>query len=123
VAKHEKEHVKFLKTALGKKAVKSPKFDFKGTNHDRQTFLKTAFALENEGVAAYSGQGPHIYKYDYVKAALSILTIEARHAAAFAYARGHITGAQGITPKGPFDKPKSKGKVLSDVKKLKFIKS
>jgi rubrerythrin len=123
VAHHEVEHVRFLKKALGSKAVRSPRFDFQGTTQNRSKFLKTAFILENEGVAAYSGQGPRIREVAYVKAALSILTIEARHAAAFAQIRGHITGKSGITPNGSFDKPKSKSRVLSDVKATHFIKS
>lgn len=79
--------MKFLKGALGSKAIKSPKFNFHGTNHGQKNFLATSFALENEGVQAYSGQGPRLQNVDYVKAALSILTIEARHAGAIAYAR------------------------------------
>jgi rubrerythrin len=123
VTAHEATHVKFLKKALGKKAVKSPKFDFGSSTASPTGFLKTAFTLENEGVAAYSGQGPYIHTFAYVKAALSILTIEARHAAAFAYAAGHVTGKTGISPNGAFDKPKTKAHVLKDVKKTKFIVS
>ena len=123
VSGHETTHVHFLKKALGKKAVKSPKFDFGSATESATGFLKTAFVLENEGVAAYSGQGPYIHTLAYTKAALSILTIEARHASAFALIQGHIKGKTGITPNGAFDKAKSKSRVLSDVKKTHFIKS
>ncbi len=122
VRRHEEAHVKFLRTALGKQAVKKPRFNFHGTTHNRLKFLNTAFVLENEGVAAYSGQGPRIKNVDYVKAALSILTIEARHASAFALIRGRVGGPLGITPHGAFDKPKSMNQVLSDVNGLHFIK-
>ncbi len=123
VAGHEADHVRFLKQALGSKAIPSPRFDFRGTNHSRGPFLSTAFALENEGVAAYSGQGPRLTNVAYVKAAISILTIEARHASAFALIQGHITGSSGITPTGAFDKPKTMSRVLSDVAALHFIKT
>jgi hypothetical protein len=121
VARHEAEHVAFLRKALGHKAIKSPKFDFRGTTKDRGKFLATAFALENEGVQAYSGQGPRLTNVAYVKAAISILTIEARHASAFALIVGRVGGSQGITPKGAFDKPKTMKQVLSDVSDLHFI--
>ena len=123
VSTHETTHVKTLKKVLGSRAVKSPKFDFGSATKSPTGFVKTAFALENEGVAAYAGQGPNILEVAYVEAALSILTIEARHASAFALIQGHIRGKNGITPNGAFDKPKSKARVLSDVKKTHFIKS
>ena len=62
------------------KAAKAPKFDFKGANTSPEMFMKTAEVLENTGVHAYSGQALNIKTPAYVKAAVSILTIEARHA-------------------------------------------
>ena len=60
VTKDENAHVKFLKSALGSKAAKEPKFDFKGTNTNAEMFMKTAQVLENTGVHAYSGQALNI---------------------------------------------------------------
>src|SRR5580704_1607728 len=80
VTKDENAHVAFLKKALGSKAAKEPKFEFKGANTSVETFMKTAEVLENTGVHAYSGQALNIKTGAYVKAAISILTIEARHA-------------------------------------------
>jgi hypothetical protein len=119
---HEANHVRFLRSALGSHAVKKPRFDFRGTTKNNKKFLKTAFALENEGVAAYSGQGPRILSSEYLEAAISILTIEARHASAFGLIVGNIGGKNGITPNGNFDKPKTISRVLSDVKATHFIK-
>ena len=123
VSHHEANHVRFLRSALGSHAVSKPRFDFRGTTKDNEKFLATAFKLENEGVAAYSGQGPRLYTTAYVEAAISILTIEARHASAFGLIRGNIGGKNGITPNGTFDKPKTMSQVLSDVKATHFIKS
>jgi ferritin-like protein len=56
---HETTHVTALRKtirSLGGKPVKSPRFDFKGSNGDQATFLATAFVLENTGVRAYLGQ-------------------------------------------------------------------
>ena len=52
----ERDHVAFLKKALGSKAVKSPKFDFKGIPTNEKMFAATAQVLENTGVHAYLGQ-------------------------------------------------------------------
>ncbi|MCW3069427.1 MAG: hypothetical protein JWL67_2052 [Solirubrobacterales bacterium] len=119
VTKDENEHVQFLKGALGSKAAKSPKFDFKGTNTNAAMFMKTAQVLENTGVHAYSGQALNITHPKYVKAAVSILTIEARHASVI----GLLNDASGeaITPDGAFDTPLTASKVLAAVKGTGFI--
>lgn len=118
VTKDENEHVKFLKKALGRKAVAEPKFDFKGANTSPETFMATAEVLENTGVHAYSGQALNIKTPAYVKAAVSILTIEARHASVI----GLLNGSKGmITPNGAFDTPYTAQKVLAAVKSTGFI--
>jgi rubrerythrin len=119
VSKDENAHVKFLKTALGSKAAKEPKFDFKGANTSTETFMKTAQVLENTGVHAYSGQALNIKNPAYVAAALSILTIEARHASVV----GLLIEPEGsdIAPNGPFDTPYTASKVLAAVKGTGFI--
>lgn len=121
VSAHETTHVKYLQKALGKAAVKSPKFDFKDTTTDEEKFKATAFALENTGVKAYAGQATNIKQAAVVKAAVSILTIEARHAAAIAAILGKIPGKDGITPDGAFDKALSKKAILAAVGDTGFI--
>jgi hypothetical protein len=115
VQKHEAAHVKALKKALGSAAVKKPKFDFKGTTADQSKFLQTAAVLENTGVAAYSGQAGNIKQGAVLAAAVSILTVEARHASRFNTLLG-----ENFAP-ASFDKPKSKKAVLAAVKKTGFI--
>jgi rubrerythrin len=115
VQKHENAHVKTLKQVLGSAAVKKPKFDFQGTTSDAAKFLQTAVVLENTGVAAYSGQAANIKQSAVIKAAVSILTVEARHAAHF----NTLAGAA-FAPRS-FDVPKSKKQVLSAVGKTGFI--
>jgi hypothetical protein len=119
VTKDENAHVKFLKTALGSKAAKEPKFDFKGTNTNAEMFMKTAQVLENTGVHAYSGQALNIANPKYVAAALSILTIEARHASVIGLL--NEPAGEDIAPNGPFDTPLPAGAVLSAVKGTGFI--
>ncbi len=117
--KDEDAHVAFLKKALGSKAVKEPKFNFKGTNARPGTFIKTAFVLENTGVHAYLGQVGNIANKAYLAAAGSILPVEARHAAV----AGLLIKASEaeITPDGPFDTPYTAQKVLKAVEGTKFI--
>jgi rubrerythrin len=121
VTADENAHVKALKAALGSKAVKSPKFDFLGTTADEAKFTATAFALENEGVHAYSGQALNIKEAKVIKAALSIVTVEARHASVFGLI---LQGTpDSISPDGAFDKPFKAKRVLADVKALHFIQA
>jgi ferritin-like protein len=119
VTKDENAHVAFLKKALGSKAAKQPKFEFKGTNTNAVMFMATAQVLENTGVHAYSGQALNIKNPAYVKAAVSILTIEARHASVIGLLNDPTGTA--IAPDGPFDKPFTAAKVLAAVKGTGFI--
>jgi hypothetical protein len=122
VTKDENAHVAFLKKALGSKAAKEPTFNFKGANTSPEMFMKTAQVLENTGVHAYSGQALNIKSPAYVKAAISILTIEARHASVIGLLNeGTIPSGKEIAPNGPFDTPLSAAAVLTAVKGTGFI--
>jgi hypothetical protein len=82
---HEIAHREFLKKALGRRAIPSLEVDFSAVNFgSRRSVLGTADVFENLGVAAYNGAGQLISNPDYLIAAGSIVSIEARHAAAIA---------------------------------------
>ena len=82
---HEIAHRDFLKKALGRNAIGGLEVDFSGVNfNSRRSVLGTADVFENLGVAAYNGAGQLISNPDYLIAAGSIVSIEARHAAAIA---------------------------------------
>ena len=115
----ERAHVEFLEHALGSAKVAEPKFDFGKTTSSEKIFLKVSFALENTGVGAYSGQAFNIVDPANLGAALSILTIEARHAGLVG---GIIRGSKGVAPDGPFDKPNSAHQTLKKVASTGFIK-
>jgi hypothetical protein len=119
VTKDERAHVAFLQKALGSKAVKEPKFDFKGIPKDEAKFAATAQVLENTGVHAYLGQAGNIKTPAYLLAAASIVTIEARHSGAIGLINGSKGG--GIAPSGSFDTPYTAAKVLAAVKGTGFI--
>ncbi len=95
---HEREHVSFLRTALGNAAVSKPTFDFTArgafadvfTNY--QTFIALAQAFEDTGVRAYKGQtGNVMTDKNILEAALQIHSVEARHAAQVRRMRGMLT--------------------------------
>ncbi|SIR08309.1 Tat (twin-arginine translocation) pathway signal sequence [Haladaptatus litoreus] len=84
VGEHEAVHVdqitKVIKQ-LGGEPVEQAEYDF-GYETPAQ-FLKVAKALENTGVAAYAGAAPSIENKEILTAAVSIHSVEARHAASF----------------------------------------
>ena len=105
---HEKDHVDVLTSTITKlkgEPVKEAKYDFGYT--DLLSFLKTAAAIENLGVAAYTGAAQYLIDNDaLLTAALTIHGVEARHASYL----NVLTGAN------PFpdavDAPKTKDEVL-----------
>ncbi len=115
VKAHEVAHVKALQGALGSKAVKKPKFDFKGTTTNEAKFKATAQVLEDTGVAAYLGQVANIKSKTVLLAAGSILPIEARHAGWIRQING-VVGAPVA-----FEKSKTMAQILAAVKGTGFI--
>jgi rubrerythrin len=119
VTADENAHVAFLKKALGNKAVAAPKVDFGRTTASESAFLKTAVALENTGVAAYAGQALNIADPATVAAALSIHSVEARHASVAGLLLKPTPKSQ--APNGAFDKPLTAGQVLKAVEATGFL--
>jgi rubrerythrin len=127
IGEHERQHVDFLRTALGANARPKPNFDFtaKGafptafTNY--QTFLVLSQSFEDLGVRAYKGQAPRLKENrDVLLAALKIHSVEARHAAEVRLIRGlsvwtseqqtggapaAVYAGEGMTMQGPVDLP------------------
>jgi Ferritin-like domain len=85
VGSHERAHVKAFQRTLGRAAVKSPSFNFRGTTDSPHLFRATAVAFEDLAVGAYKEQLPKIHSDRYLAAAISIHSVEARHAAWIRY--------------------------------------
>lgn len=76
---HENDHVDFLISALGPDARPKPTFrNLKSSSYN--SFVHLTMAFENTGVGAYLGAAPVIDSAEYLAAAASIMTVEARHA-------------------------------------------
>ena len=126
VNQDEQTHVSALRRtikSLGGRPVRSPNFDFKGTNKDQAKFLETAFVLENTGVRAYLGQAGRILQKPILAAAASIVTVEARHSGAVAVLlnQSPFSGEKSISPSGAFDRSSSMRTILREVGATGFI--
>jgi rubrerythrin len=108
----EKEHVEALTDTVNQMAgdpIKPVKTKFPLPT--RAANLEFAREVENAGASAYLGQAPRIQNRDILSAALTIHTVEARHAAAL----NMLTG-RSITPNGAFAKPRTMVQILKSVK-------
>ena len=112
----------FLRSALGKKAVKKPSFNFRNTTSDQATFEATAQTLEDTGVEAYLGQVGNIKSKKILAAAGSILPVEARHPAGIRDIR--LRKQTGILPApSSFQGARTKAQILAKVNATHFIVS
>lgn len=120
VAKHEAQHVKDIKAALGKAAVKAPSLDPTAVAAiiSPDAFGPTALLLEDTGVSAYAGQGPNLKQRAVVKIALSIHSVEARHAA---WIRTLLGGGAVGAPIGDYPAPRAYDKAKSQAQILKAV--
>jgi hypothetical protein len=116
IGEHENEHVALLRHALGSAAVAPPRADFTAGGKyadvfsNFQTFATLSATFEDLGVAAYKGQAGNLLGTPVLTTALRIHSVEARHAAAVR----PLIGKAGYD--GAFDKPMTKGEVLSAAK-------
>ena len=109
---HEQEHVDALEAMLKKLGETLPdKPTGKFPLDSQESILDLAATVENLGAAAYLGQADKIKDPEVLAAALSIHSVEARHASALNLALG-----KEVTPDGGFAKPATADEVLKAVK-------
>ncbi|MCM4154464.1 ferritin-like domain-containing protein [Gramella sp. AN32] len=141
---HEVIHREFFKTAIGAATAATPEamlpdleFDFSSVDFtDRASVLGTALVLEDTGVSAYNGAGKLIdvdaeNGGTYLLLAGKIVSVEARHASAYAdllepnttaFARDEVlVSISGVGP--AFDKATPPGDVLAAVIDTGFVQT
>jgi len=116
VGGHEREHVAYLRKALGEGAGKAASFDFGDATSNSEAFLENAVALEETGLGAYTGAAPNLTAKT-LRDAATIVSVEARHTA---WARD--LAGKNPAPR-PTDKPTSEADARAAVEKTGFVKS
>lgn len=111
---NEREHLQMLRATiatLGAEPVEEPETQF--PLRSARSVLSLAAELENSGAAAYLGQANRIRDKEVLAAALSIHSVEARHAAT-------LNGLIGLppTPEGAFALPASMEEILPAVQRF-----
>ena len=111
IGQAEQEHVDALTATakqLGGRPAKEPKAQF--PLDDAESVLQLAATVENLGAAAYLGQAANIESPEVLAAALSIHSVEGRHAAVL-----NVLNGKPPTPDGAFAKPADMQTVLDSV--------
>lgn len=117
VGANERGHVRAIRGLLGKDAVKSPRFNFRGVTEDNRAFTETAVAFEDLTAALLKTQALQVESRGVLAALVSLHSVEARHAA---WIR-HIAGV--VPARDAFDKRTSKAKVVKLVDSTRFVVS
>jgi Ferritin-like domain len=107
----EADHVEALKTVAGQLGTAAAEPTGKFPIHSAAQVTALAATVENVGASAYLGQAPNIKSKEILAAALSIHSIEARHAATL-----NLLLKKSPTPDGAFARPMSMAQVLAAVK-------
>jgi hypothetical protein len=117
VGAHERAHLRAIERLLGPNVVKSPGFDYGSITSDERAFLKTAVAFEDLTAALLKWQAPRLDSRAIVAAAVSLHSVETRHAA---WIR-HLVGLEPAT--AAFDKPASQKKMQELIDSTHFLTS
>jgi hypothetical protein len=115
VGAHERAHIHAIKGLLGRSTVPSPGFDYGRVTSDERAFLKTAVAFEDLTAALLKWQAPRLDSRSIVAAAVTLHSVETRHAA---WIR-HIVGLEPATT--AFDKPASQARMARLIASTHFI--
>jgi hypothetical protein len=115
VGAHERAHVQAIKGLLGRRAIPSPSFNYRGVTEDDSAFVKTAVAFEDLTAALLKWQAPRLDSRSIVAAVLTLHSVETRHAA---WIR-HIVGVLPATT--AFDEPASQHRMAELIASTRFV--
>jgi hypothetical protein len=115
VGAHERAHVRAIKGLLGRYTVKSPGFNYGSVTSNERAFIKTAVAFEDLTAALLKWQAPRLDSREIVAAAVTLHSVETRHAA-------WIRKLVGLEPATTaFDKPASQAKMAQLIASTHFV--
>jgi hypothetical protein len=116
VGGHERQHVEFIRKALGSAARKKPNLSFGSATASPSAFTAAALAIEDLSVAAYNGQAANLTKGT-LAAAARIVSVEARHAAWIRFV------ADKVPAPDPTDKAVTAAQAEARLKRTGYVKS
>jgi hypothetical protein len=115
VGAHEWAHARALKTILGSRAVPRGYFNYHGVTEDERAFLRTAVAFEDLTAALLKYQAVRLDSRSVLAAAISLHSVEARHAA-------WLRRVAGVLPTlSAFDRPASQAKMRRLIVSTHFV--
>jgi hypothetical protein len=115
VGAHERAHLRAIENLLGRHAVKNPGYNYGDVTANEQAFIKTAVAFEDLTAALLKWQAPRLDSRAIVAAAVSLHSVETRHAA---WIR-HLVGLEPATT--AFDRPASQAKMAQLIDDTHFL--
>jgi hypothetical protein len=115
VGAHERAHLVAIKGLLGPNTVPSPTFNYGNVTTNERAFIRTAVAFEDLTAALLKWQAPRLDSRSILAAALTLHSVETRHAAWIRHQVGLQPAAQA------FDKPASQEKMARLIASTRFI--
>jgi ferritin-like protein len=115
VGAHERAHVVALKRLLGRKVVPSPTFNYGNVTSNERAFIRTAVGFEDLTAALLKWQAPRLDSRSIVAAAVTLHSVETRHAAWIRHLIGLRPAADA------FDKPASQQRMARLIASTHFV--
>lgn len=115
VGAHERAHVVAIKRLLGRKTVPSPTFNYGSVTSSERAFVRTAVGFEDLTAALLKWQAPRLDSRSVVAAAVTLHSVETRHAAWIRHLIGLRPAADA------FDKPASQQRMAQLIASTHFI--
>jgi hypothetical protein len=115
VGAHERAHLAAIKGLLGRKLVPSPSFNYGNVTANERAFIRTAVAFEDLTAALLKWQAPRLDSRSIVAAAVTLHSVETRHAAWIRHLIGLQPAAQA------FDEPASQQRMARLIASTKFV--
>lgn len=115
VGAHEWAHARAIRRILGPAAVPKGFFNYHGVTEKERAFLRTAVAFEDLTAALLKYQAVRLESRDVLAAAISLHSVEARHAA-------WLRRVAGVVPTlTAFDEPRSQSRMQALIVSTNFV--